>query len=67
MELPKKLANNVKDSRKYMEPKMFKDAWNHPDPYQRDMWRIAINKEYGDMKSKEVWKKIERTMIPSNR
>ena len=67
MELPKKLIKNVKDSMKYIEPKMFKDAWNHPDPYQRDKWRIAINKEYGDMKSRKVWKKIKRIMIPSNR
>ncbi len=51
---------------KYTEPKTFNDAWNHPDPYQRNKWRIAINKEYGDMKSREVWKKIKRIQVPSN-
>ena len=67
MELPKKLIKNVEDSMKYTEPKTFDNAWNHPDPYQRKMWRNAMNKEYGDMNTRQVWRKIKRIEIPANR
>ena len=29
----------------YKEPKNFQEAWNHPDPIQRKLWRTAITKE----------------------
>ena len=51
---------------KYTEPKTFDNAWNHPDPYQRKMWRNAMNKEYGDMNTRQVWRKIKRIEIPAN-
>ena len=28
----------------YKEPKNFQEAWNHPDPIQRKLWRKAITK-----------------------
>ena len=26
----------------YVEPMTFEEAWNHPDPKQREFWRSAI-------------------------
>ena len=44
----------------YKEPKNFQEAWNHPDPIQRKMWRSAITKEYTDMNNHNVWVKTKR-------
>jgi hypothetical protein len=27
----------------YENPKTFDEAWNHPDPFQREKWREGIN------------------------
>ena len=49
-------------------PKGHHDAWNHPDPFQREKWRAAINKEFTKMETKGVWKKIKRSdMEPGRR
>ena len=32
----------------YKEPENFQEAWNHPDPIWRKLWRDAITKEYTD-------------------
>jgi hypothetical protein len=38
-----KVAGKVKDVvLQYIEPKMFKEAWNHPDSMQRAKWREAV-------------------------
>ena len=39
---------------KYKKPKNFQEAWNHPDPIQRKMWRDAITKEYSDTNNHKV-------------
>ena len=39
---------------KYKEPKNIQEAWNHPDPIQRKLWRKAITKEYTDMNNHKV-------------
>ena len=52
---------------KYKEPKNFQEAWNHPDPIQRKLWREAITKEYTDMDNHSVWVKTKRSQIPKNR
>lgn len=51
----------------YKEPKSFEEAWNHPDPVQRARWRKAVLKEFGDMESRKVWKKMKRKDMPKNR
>ena len=57
MKLPKKLIMNVEDPMICREPETFNDAWNHQDQYQRNKWRIAINKEYGgDMRTRRKLK-----------
>ena len=57
----------------YMEPKTFKQAWEHTDLEERKKWRDAINKEFHDMISKKVWRcqKLqnvaeERKLVGSN-
>jgi hypothetical protein len=42
------------------EPTSFNDAWNHPDPKNRELWRIVINKELGEMENKKVWEIINK-------
>ena len=49
------------------EPKTFDAAYNHEDPEQRDKWRAAIKKEFGDMIRRGVWKKFKRSDMPINR
>ena len=36
------------------EPKTFKEAWDHPDKKERELWREAIKKEFGDMSNRKV-------------
>ena len=30
-------------------PQTFQEAWNHPDPIERELWCKAIRKEFWDM------------------
>ena len=48
-------------------PTNFREAWDHPDPFQRNLWRDAIKKEFSKMNERQVWRKIKRSDIPSNR
>ena len=50
-----------------VEPTTFRDAWDHPDPVQREKWREAIRKEFGDMNRRGVWRKILRSKMPRDR
>ena len=50
-----------------IEPTNFNDAWNHPNEKNRNKWREAINKEFADMDSRKVWKKIKRSEMPKDR
>ena len=51
----------------YIEPTKFDNAWNHKDPIQRAKWREAINKEFADMKTRNVWTKMKRSSMPKNK
>ena len=50
-----------------IEPNTFNDAWNHPELTKKTKWRDAINKEFRDMKSRNVWTVIKRSEIPPER
>ena len=45
----------------------FKEAWYHPDPFQRAMWRAGIRKELLKMKMQRVMQKILRSNMPAGR
>jgi hypothetical protein len=49
------------------EPKTFEEAWNHPDAINKKGWREAIKKEFSDMKSRKVWQKVKKNIIPHKR
>jgi hypothetical protein len=49
------------------EPKTFEDVWNHPDANNKKGWRDAIKKEFSDMKSRKVWQKVKKNIIPHNK
>jgi hypothetical protein len=40
-------------------PRSFKEAWNHPDPFQRKKWRDAILKELNKMRIMNIWRLIK--------
>jgi hypothetical protein len=50
-----------------IEPTSFNDAWNHPEPKNRELWRIAINKELGEMENKKVWEIIHKEYVTKGR
>ena len=53
---------------KFEVPNSFDEAWNHPDPFQRERWREGIRKEFTKMNQKQVWRKIKReSMEPGRR
>ena len=51
----------------FESPTTFEEAWFHPCPFQRKMWREAITKELTKMTQMKVWTKIKRSMMPPNR
>ena len=59
--------NASEDILEAVEPENFREAWDHPDPSQRDKWRQAIRKELGDMNKRGVWRKIKRSEVPRDR
>jgi hypothetical protein len=50
-----------------VEPTSFHEAWNHPDPKNRELWRFAINKELGKMENKNVLEIISKEDVPEGR
>ena len=48
----------------YVEPTKFIEAWNYPDPIQRLKWRAAILKEWGDMDTRKVYRRVKRSDMP---
>jgi len=48
-------------------PKNHSKAWNHPDKFQRDKWREAINMEFKRMNNHRVWEKIKKSDIEPGR
>jgi hypothetical protein len=45
-------------------PETFEEAWNHPCPWKRALWREAIPRELLLMLCMQVWKKVKRSSIP---
>jgi hypothetical protein len=60
-------AYETVDLDKLVEPKKYHEAWDHPETYQRDKWREAMRKEFKDMETRKVWKKIKRVDMPRGR
>ena len=60
-------TENSKTEHNYVEPKNFQEAWNHPDPIQREKWREAIRKEFRDMINRGVWRQMKRRDMPQGR
>ena len=48
-------------------PETFQDAWHHPDPEERKLWREAIRKEFRDMIARGVWRGHKRSQVPHDR
>ncbi len=48
-------------------PMTYDEAWNHPDPFQRSLWREAIRKELKKMGDRGVWKPFKVKDIPRNK
>jgi len=48
-------------------PKNYSEAWNHPDKFQRDKWREAINMEFERMTNRGVWEKIKKEDVEPGR
>ena len=57
------------DKRKdvFEAPRNFNQAWDHECPFQRKMWREAINKEFDKMEGHKVWKKVKKSVMPKDR
>ena len=49
------------------EPKTFEQAWFHPDPHHRKLWREAIMKEIDSMELRNVWTIINKHDVPPDR
>ena len=60
-------SKSKKVTTQYVEPKTFDEAWNHPNPKQREFWRSAVRKEFKDMIARKVWRKRHWSDVPDNR
>jgi hypothetical protein len=49
------------------EPASFDEAYNNPNLEKRAKWREAIQRELKEIEDKGVYKKIEKSELPSNR
>ena len=61
------ITEGQQDNQKPQEPRSFREAWDHPDPDQREKWRDAIKKEFSNMNRRGVWRIIDRNRKPGNR
>jgi hypothetical protein len=52
-------AHEQVDLDKLIEPKKYQEAWHHHEKYQPKKWRKAVIKEFRDMVTHKVWKKIK--------
>jgi len=48
-------------------PETFTEAWNHPCPFQRKLWRDAMQKELDKMESNKVYRKCNKSDLPAGR
>jgi len=51
----------------FVEPATFREAYDHPDPFQQEKWCAAIRKEFRDMTNRGVWRKVKRSSVPVGR
>ena len=51
----------------FSKPATFDEAWNHPDPFQREKWREAIMLEFSKMDQRGMWKKVSLAQKPKDR
>jgi hypothetical protein len=61
-EVPKHLYKDV-----FTVPKNFNEAWNHPCPFQRKLWREGFMLEFKKMKEHKVWHVTKRSNIPKGK
>ncbi len=50
---------------KYEKPRIFQEAWNHPDTTQRVKCHKGIKNEFHNMTKRGVWRRIKKKDIPS--
>ena len=43
-------------------PTTFREAWDHPDPVEREKWRAAIRKELKDAISRGIYRILKEEM-----
>ena len=48
-------------------PLNFREAWDHADITERNLWRDAIKKEFKDMIDRKVWRNHKKNDVPKNR
>jgi hypothetical protein len=48
-------------------PAKFREAWDHPDPWQQEKWRTAIRAKFEKMNKNKVWRKVKHSTMPSGR
>ena len=46
------------------EPQMLNKAWCHANPDSQRKWGEAIQKEFGDMKKQQIWRKVHKSLMP---
>lgn len=61
------LIEATTDDGKIDDPRTFQEAWHHPDTEEREGWRKGIKKEFKDMITRGVWRKVKKKDIPNNR
>ena len=54
----------VDSKQQYVEPSKVAEAWNHPDPIQRQKWQVAILEQWGDRDNQKVYRKVKRSNMP---
>ena len=50
----------------FEKPIIFREAWDHPDPFQEEKWHKAIQEELSDINNCHIWHKVKRALVPSN-
>ena len=51
----------------FENPGNYWDAFNHPSPFQRKLWRAGIAKEFAKMDERKVYRKVKKKDVPKNR
>ena len=51
----------------YKSPEKFDEAWNNKNPYIRDKWTEAIQKEFENMENNNEWKVTSKQKAPPDR